>query len=255
MKRQVFRCGVWLLVLGLSGCAATRYEEVGPPPTGEMAKQSMAETVPALEKELKDLQERVAKLEAEMSGRFSGLEAAQGDLATRVMSLSEQLDAVSRQLQASSQLKPQDVTGASSQPKAAAAAPLVQDLSHLYEQALSAYYDRQYDAAQKKFEQVLDLAPHGDWADNAQYWIGECEYGKKNYQAALDAFHKVFQYAKTEKADDAQFMTGQCYYNLGSLDNALVEFNRLKIDYPDSEYIGRADAYIRKIRAAQDASK
>ena len=106
-----------------------------------------------------------------------------------------------------------------------------------------------------KFERLLEAYPTSNLADNSQYWIGECEFGLKHYQTALEAFHKVFQYEKTEKDDDAQFMLGQAYHQLGNLDSALVEFNRLKIDYPESEYIGRADAYIRRIRTAQNAGQ
>jgi TolA-binding protein len=239
VKRYLLGC--WLLAPMLMGCATTKYEEFGEPPTGEMARQSAVDSVPLLQVQVQELEKRVARLEAELVGRFSGLEASQGDLATRVMSLAEQLEAVSRQLQMRN--KPAAKATPQRQP--------VQDLSRLYERALSAYYDRQYVTSQDLFEQVLNSAPGGEWADNAQYWIGECEYGKKNYEAALDAFHKVFQYEKTEKDDDAQFMLGQCYFNMGSHDNALVEFNRLKIDYPKSEYLGRAEAHIRKIRDAQ----
>lgn len=223
------------------GCATTRYEEFGEPPTQDMARQSAVDSVPLMQVQVQELEKRVARLEAELVGRFSGLETSQGDLATRVMSLAEQLEAVSRQLQ----MMDQPVA------KPAPARKPVQDLSRLYERALSAYYDRQYVSSQDLFEQVLSQAPTGEWADNAQYWVGECEYGKKNYEAALDAFHKVFQFEKTEKDDDAQFMLGQCYFYMGNLDNALVEFNRLKIDYPKSEYLGRAEAHIRKIRDTQ----
>jgi len=239
VKRYLLGC--CLLVLWTIGCATTRYEEFGDPPTGEMARQSAVDSVPLLQIQIQELEKRVARLEAELVGRFSGLEASQGDLATRVMSLAEQLEAVSRQLQMMDQ--PTAKPALERQP--------VQDLSRLYERALSAYYDRQYVGSQDLFEQVLNTESGGEWADNAQYWIGECEYGKKNYAAALEAFHKVFQYEKTEKEDDAQFMLGQCYLNMSNLDNALVEFNRLKIDYPKSEYLGRAEAHIRKIRDAQ----
>ena len=127
------------------------------------------------------------------------------------------------------------------------------DFPRLYEQALNAYYDRQYDEAMGKFRQVMDLEPEGEWADNAQYWIGECYYGLRDDAAAIEAFHKVFRFSKTEKDDDAQFMLGQCYMNLSNYENALIELNRLKIDYPESEYIGRAEAYIHKIRTLQDS--
>ena len=218
--------GYWLLILWVMGCATTRYEEFDAPSTKEIARQSADDSIPVLQVKIQELEKRVARLEAELVGRFSGLEASQGDLATRVMSLAEQLEAVSRQLQMMDQPA-----------KVAPERKPVQDFSRLYERALSAYYDRQYEDAHGLFAQFLEAIPGGDLADNAQYWIGECEYGKKNYNAALDAFHRVFQYEKTEKDDDAQFMLGQCYFYMGNLDNALDEFNRLKIDYPKSEYL------------------
>lgn len=240
---------VWLLAIG---CSTTRYEEFGEPPKDVVLRDAATETVPLLEQRIRDLEARVGRIEAELVSRFTGLEMSQGDLATRVMALAEQLEALSMQVQA--QPKAQQASPQMKQPTVTPKPmmPAV-SLERLYEQGLSAYYDRQYITAQEKFERLLADFPNSNLADNAQYWIGECEYGQKRYQVALDAFHKVFQFDKTEKDDDAQFMLGQSYYQLGNLDSALVEFNRLKIDYPDSEYLGRAEAYIRRIRAAQNA--
>ena len=66
-------------------------------------------------------------------------------------------------------------------------------------------------------EKVLGLDAQGELADNAQYWIGECDFALKDYASALEAFHKVFQYSKTEKDDDAQFKLGLCYSILWTL--------------------------------------
>ncbi len=242
---------VLLVVFGL-GCASTRYEEFGDPPKDALMRNSAVETMPLLERRIQDLETRVGLLEAELVTRFTGIETSHGDLATRVMVLAEQLEALSKQVQNA----PQEMmapTPSAQMPKTNTTMVPAVSLDRLYEQGLSAYYDRKYETAQDLFERLLTDYPNSNLADNAQYWIGECEYGQKNYQTALDAFHKVFQFDKTEKDDDAQFMLGQSYHQLGNFDSALVEFNRLKIDYPNSEYIGRAEAYIRRIRAAQNA--
>lgn len=239
----------FLLVFG-AGCATTQYEEFGDAPKAAMARDMATETMPLLEQRIRDLEERVGRLEAELVNRFTGIETAQGDLATRVMALAEQIEALSMQVQ--NQSKP--VSLPTSKPQETRPAMPAISVERLYEQAVSAYYDRQYETALSQFGRILTEFPNSNLADNAQYWIGECEYGQKHYQSALEAFHKVFQYDKTEKDDDAQFMLGQSYYQLGNLDSALVEFNRLKIDYPESEYLGRAEAYIRRIRAAQNMS-
>jgi TolA-binding protein len=239
----ICRCLLWVM-LGV-GCATTRYEEFGEAPKEEVMRNAAAETMPLLEQRIRDLEERVGRIEAELVNRFTGFETSQGDLATRVMALAEQLEALSMQVQNGPKVAPPRV---SSEPMIP-----TMSLERLYEQGLGAYYDRQYVVAQEKFERLIQEYPTSSLADNSQYWVGECEYGQKHYQSALDAFHSVFQYDKTEKDDDAQFMLGQSYHQLGNLDSALVEFNRLKIDYPESEYIGRAEAYIRRIRAAQNA--
>lgn len=245
----ICRC-VLFIVFGF-GCASTRYEEFGDPPKDALVRNSAVETMPLLERRIQDLEARVGRLEAELVTRFTGIETSQGDLATRVMVLAEQLEALSKQVQNAPQaMAPPPST--SKQMPMTSSVPAV-SLDRLYEQGLSAYYDRQYETAQEIFERLLADYPNSNLADNAQYWVGECEYGQKHYQTALEAFHKVFQFDKTEKDDDAQFMLGQAYHQLGNFDSALVEFNRLKIDYPNSEYIGRAEAYIRRIRAAQNA--
>ena len=255
---------MWFCVLTvcLSGCATTRFEEYGASLDSGIGvdMQSSVEVTEAYQQRLAELEDRVARLEAELVNRLAGLEAAQGELGTRLMSIAEQLEAVSKQLQALQKLPGSPGQGAGTQRSGASSPPppsgsqaSSMDFPRLYEQALNAYYDRQYDEAMGKFRQVMDLEPEGEWADNAQYWIGECYYGLRDDAAAIEAFHKVFRFSKTEKDDDAQFMLGQCYMNLSNYENALIELNRLKIDYPESEYIGRAEAYIHKIRTLQDS--
>mgnify|MGYP001430492795 FL=1 len=92
------------------------------------------------------------------------------------------------------------------------------------------------------------MDPAGDLADNAQYWLGECEYARRDFQAALAAFQKVFLFAKTEKEDDAQLKLGLCYLQLGDRDSAMIEFKRLVVDYPESEYVVRAEELLGGIR-------
>ena len=79
-----------------------------------------------------------------------------------------------------------------------------------------------------------------EWADNAQYWTGECYYGLGKYRQALTAFTKVFAYRKTEKADDAQLKIARCYLGLDEKSKALSSFQKLLDEYPESEYLSKA---------------
>ena len=65
---------------------------------------------------------------------------------------------------------------------------------------------------------------------------------------ALAAFQKVFLFAKTEKDDDAQLKLGLCYLQLGDRESAMIEFKRLVVDYPESEYVVRAEELLGGIR-------
>ncbi len=82
--------------------------------------------------------------------------------------------------------------------------------------------------------------------------MGECDYALGRYRPALEAFEKVFLYAKTEKGDDAQLMMGKCYLHLKDNEKALVELKRLTVDYPDSEYYGEAQMLIRNLRSGTE---
>ena len=87
------------LGLWVSGCATTRYEEFGPPQEDSPSESSpRAEAVPL--QTLVALEERIERLEIELAGRLSELETAHADLAARMMSLVEQMEAVRNQLQA-----------------------------------------------------------------------------------------------------------------------------------------------------------
>ena len=224
------------LGLWVAGCATTRYEEFGPPQEDSPSESPHpSETVPL--QTLVALEERIERLEIELAGRLSELETANDDLATRMMSLVEQMEAVRNQLQALQQGSKPVRTESKADPKG------------LYERGLEDFYAQGYREAKAGFQKVLALDAQGELADNAQYWIGECDYALKDYALALEAFHKVFEYSKTEKDDDAQYKLGLCYWKLGNYENALIELKRFTVDYPESEYFGRTEELIRKIRA------
>ena len=238
MKRAIRFWSCAALVLFLAGCATTRYEEYGPPLVQESGAQSSSVQGGAAQQEsLAVLKDRIAFLEAELTTRVADLEMVNAELATRMMSLAEQVEEVRRRLQAVQEA-----------PETSAPQVGVLEVRSVYGQGLKNYYARQYEAAKAEFRKVLVLEPQNELADNAQYWLGECDYALEYYPAAQEAFQKVLLYLKTEKDDDAQLMLGKCYLRLGDNENALIELKRLVVDFPESEYLGQAEALIRKIR-------
>jgi len=109
-----------------------------------------------------------------------------------------------------------------------------------YQNARSAFQSREFDSAIQMFESLIAADASNKLAENAQYWIGESYFAKRQYDAAILSFEKVNTFAGSNKKDDAQFMLGRCYIQKGNKKQALEELNRLVTDYPESEYISRA---------------
>ena len=110
----------------------------------------------------------------------------------------------------------------------------------LYQQALGLFKKKSYKQALVLFDEVLITQPRSSWADNAQYWKGECYYALSKFRLALTEFTQISTYSKTEKADDAQLKIGRCHLALGEREQAVAAFNKLLDEHPDSEYVPRA---------------
>ena len=75
----------------------------------------------------------------------------------------------------------------------------------LYSQAYADYARGNYDLAMQGFSEYIRNYPGTDFADNAQYWIGECLYGKKSYAEAIDAWNALFKdYPASDKIPDGR---------------------------------------------------
>ncbi|HEY5923348.1 MAG TPA: tol-pal system protein YbgF [Kofleriaceae bacterium] len=62
----------------------------------------------------------------------------------------------------------------------------------------------------------LKSYPRHEYADNAQYWLGEAFYAAKDYQHALVEFRATIEtYPRGNKVPDALLKVGYCYYALG----------------------------------------
>jgi len=113
-----------------------------------------------------------------------------------------------------------------------------------YQDALDDVYGKRFDQAIVKFQDLLrqsDSYNSDNLADNAQYWIGECNYALGNYQVAIAEFERVFVFDNNNKIDDAQFMIGITYLKAGDPRLAQLELSNLLAFYQDSEYITRAE--------------
>lgn len=113
-----------------------------------------------------------------------------------------------------------------------------------YDTGLDEYRARHYSNAIVIFEQLLAEDKSNDLSDNCQFWIGESYFALGNYQQSLVDFQKVFLFSGSNKNDDAQFKIGRCYMMLGNKAKAHQAFNDLIANYPESEYVSKAQDYL-----------
>ncbi len=72
-------------------------------------------------------------------------------------------------------------------------------------------------------------------ADNAQYWIGEALFAKKQFNEAIAEFDKVSTlFPKGDKVPAARFKKGMALVELGQTDAARAEFMALIRLFPRS---------------------
>ncbi len=111
----------------------------------------------------------------------------------------------------------------------------------LYRRAFNAYRNGSYAQAILDFEEFLQRYPDHEYADNAQYWIGEAFYSQGEYEQAIVEFQKVVdRYPDQPKAPDALLKIGLAYQRLGNEKNARAFWNRVVAVYPESEAASRA---------------
>jgi tol-pal system protein YbgF len=92
----------------------------------------------------------------------------------------------------------------------------------LYTQAYADYARGNYDLAIQEYTDYLRNYPDTDLSDNAQYWIGECQYSKQKYPEAIEAWDELFrQYPSSDKIPDARFKKGMALERLGRRSQAL----------------------------------
>jgi len=108
---------------------------------------------------------------------------------------------------------------------------------------------RDYDKALLDFEKLDSLTPNvvdAPWGEDIDFLRGECYFGKKNYQKAIELFNRNIKNQKEDWVDIHSFVyLGLCEYELGNYKKSITEFKRaLKQSkrIPES-YFGMAKAY------------
>lgn len=103
----------------------------------------------------------------------------------------------------------------------------------IYQEGLDAIKSGDFDLSAARFTTLLTKYPEHTLADNAQYWLGESYYGKKDYTKAAVAFATGYEkYKNGHKGADNILKLGMSMQMLGKKDEACTAFTNLPKEFP-----------------------
>jgi tol-pal system protein YbgF len=104
-----------------------------------------------------------------------------------------------------------------------------------YNAAFALIQDRRYEQATRAFTDFLVVYPSSSLRDNAQYWLAETYYVRRQFAVALPEFQTVLDaYPQSAKLPDALLKVGYCNHELGQLDAARAALREVQRLYPDT---------------------
>jgi tol-pal system protein YbgF len=193
----------------------------------------------------------------QVSGQVQALHDSVDELKARLAKVSKQLD----DIQASQQnivAPPGAQPGGAPGAPGAAVAPQNQapPPDVLYNTALGDYNAGKNDLAAQEFAQYVQAYGNTDLAGNAQFYVGEIDYRKGNYQGAIQDYNRVLdQFPGGNKNAAAQLKKGFAFLELGQRDAGVQELRSLISRYPKSPEAVQAKDRLTKLGAAGTAPR
>lgn len=118
-----------------------------------------------------------------------------------------------------------------------------------YQKAFTTLKEGRYTDAVKEFKNFTARYPSGDYADNAQYWLGEAYYVNRDFTAAREAFQKLIEkFPQSPKVPDAYLKLAYIEYDTGKTANAKQLLNDVIKRYPGSTASKQAEKRLQKLQ-------
>ena len=105
----------------------------------------------------------------------------------------------------------------------------------MYDTAWADYTNGQWELALQGFGAYLKTFPRSEFADDAQFYVGQTHYADGAFEDAVSAFEEVLlNYPKGDIVPEASYKRGLALDRLGESDRALQAFELVVENYPDS---------------------
>jgi tol-pal system protein YbgF len=106
----------------------------------------------------------------------------------------------------------------------------------VYDTAWADYTSGQWELCISGFDMYLRTFPRSDLADEAQFYIGECNYADGKNQEAVQAYTQVItNYPRGQSVAPAYYKRGLAFERLGQIDRARESFEAVIKTFPDSD--------------------
>ncbi len=174
-----------------------------------------------------------------MGDDVRSLKDALNDLSTRLERMDAKITDLKNQIQIA-QNPPSapggaTATGQPGQQTGPTGPPPGMSAAQSYTDAMRDMQAAKIDLAYQEFQQYLTYFPNTEQAANAQYYIGEIDYNRGDYNGAVQAFDAVLErYPDNPKTADAHLMKAMALLKQGQRNRAVQEFRVLVSNYPST---------------------
>ncbi|MDH7512651.1 MAG: tol-pal system protein YbgF [Clostridiales bacterium] len=118
----------------------------------------------------------------------------------------------------------------------------------VYNTAYADYLQGNFDLAIDGFKIYRDNFPESPLADNALFWIGECYFSQKKFEAAIEQLNDlILNYPQSDKIAATYLKKGLALAELGRKEEALMVLKLLLGKYPLEEEARIAQAKIKDL--------
>jgi tol-pal system protein YbgF len=234
---------MFITALAVNGAAATSGDQKDRDAQIKLALDELKNEVVVLERQVRDMQASMDRNSGQMNAlinqivdNVNAIRQAQSRVAEGSLSAINQTNNLGEQLSATNQ-RIERLSGQMAELKR-----LVENLpklptmmqitpgnpDQLFAAAYGDYSRGNYDLAISEFRQYVETYPSSEMADNAQYWIGEALYGKKQLNEAITEFDKVITlFPKGDKVPAARLKKGLALIDLGQSEAGRAELTTL----------------------------
>lgn len=126
--------------------------------------------------------------------------------------------------------------------------PETKDPAKIYKAAYNDFKDKKYKEAREKFEAFLKEFPKDKLAGNAQFWIGETYYAEEDYAGAIVEYDALLKnYPDSEKSTAALLKQGYSFIEMGDKKPGKEILKQLIERYPKSKEAELAKKKLEKL--------